>query len=223
MKIRWRHCTKCLIDLSNPSKCIRLSHERRSFIALNNVAPDTSSLKVAPVELRHAPLFCFALLTVSCALASFALACATPFAAFAVVAAAMLPLRSALVVVTGAWLVNQTIGFGALHYPIDTKTILWGLVIGIAALVATTISTLALRALRGKPTSLVLAFALICAYCAYELALFAATPFLGGAGSFTAAVVVRLGLLSVVWLIGLVAACEIVRLLNPFRRGHAVS
>jgi hypothetical protein len=30
--------------------------------------------------------------------------------------------------------VNQGIGFGALHYPIDANTMLWGLVIGIAAL-----------------------------------------------------------------------------------------
>ena len=44
-------------------------------------------------EPRYAPLFCFALLTAACALASFAFACAAPFAAFAVVAAAMLPLR----------------------------------------------------------------------------------------------------------------------------------
>jgi hypothetical protein len=51
------------------------------------------TVRLAPVEPHHAPLFCFALLTVSCALASFALACATPFAAFAVLAAAMLPLR----------------------------------------------------------------------------------------------------------------------------------
>jgi hypothetical protein len=45
----------------------------------------------------------------------------------------------------------------------------------------------------------------------------------GGAGAFTVAIVTRLGLSNMVWLIGLVAACEIVRLLNPYRRGHAVS
>jgi hypothetical protein len=163
-----------------------------------------------------------AMLTVSCALASFAFACATPFAAFAVVAAAMLPLQSALLVVTAAWLVNQAIGFGVLHYPVDAGTILWGFVIGAAALGATLASVLVLRALRQTGTLVVLASALIGAYAAYELVLFAATPFLGGEGSFTVAIVGRLAVLSVLWLIGLVAACEVTRLLTS-RLRHQVS
>jgi hypothetical protein len=50
-----------------------------------------------------------------------------------------------------------------------------------------------------------------------------ATPVLGGAGAFTLKIVARLGLLNILWLIGLVGACEIVRLTNPFGRGRAVS
>ncbi|WP_027550768.1 hypothetical protein [Bradyrhizobium sp. Cp5.3] len=179
--------------------------------------------RLHPVEPRHAALFCFALLTAACALASFALACATPFAAFAVVAAAMLRLAPALLVVSGAWLVNQTIGFGALHYPVDVGTIAWGFVIGGAALVATAVSSAVLGVLPQNRSPLVLALTLVCAYAAYELALFAATPFLGGQMAFTAAIVTRLGLLSAVWLVGLVAACEIVRLINSFGRGRAIS
>jgi hypothetical protein len=186
-----------------------------------------NSSRLAPVSPRHAPLFCLALLTVSCALASFALACATPLAAFAVVAASMLPLRPALLVVTGAWLVNQGIGFGALHYPIEANTMLWGVAIGLAAVAATVMSAIVLRSLpHGRPPpamAAILALTLAGAYLVYELALLAATPFLGGAGSFTAAIMARIGLLNVVWLIGLVATCEIVRLLNPFKRGHALS
>ena len=196
-------------------------------MSLSTPSISTSAPRLAPVEPRHAPLFCFALLTISCALASFALACATPFAAFAVIAAAMLPLRPALLVVAGAWLVNQGIGFGALHYPIKTNTMLWGLAIGLASLAATVISAAVLRSLSQVRMplafALVPALALACAYGAYELVLLAATPFLGGASSFTAAIVSRIGFLNVAWLIGLVAACEIVRLVNPFKRGHAVS
>lgn len=121
-------------------------------MSLSLLSPSANGCRLGPVEPRHAPLFCFVLLTVSCALASFALACATPFAAFAVIAAAMLPLRSALLVVTGAWLVNQGIGFGALRYPIDGNTMLWGVVIGIAALAATATSTAVLR-LRPQATT----------------------------------------------------------------------
>ena len=192
-------------------------------MSLSLPSPPTNGSRLTPVESRHAPLFGFALLTVSCALASFALACATPFAAFAVIAAAMLPLRQALLVVTGAWLVNQGIGFGALHYPIDGNTMLWGAAIGIAALAATATASAVLRSLPQNSTPLVLAVALICGYGVYELALLAATPLLGGADSFTAAIVGRIGVSNVAWLIGLVAACEIVRLANPFKRGHMVS
>jgi len=192
-------------------------------MSLSLLSPSANGSRLDPVEPRHAPLFCFALLTGACALASFALACATPFAAFAVIAAAMLPLRPALLVVTGAWLVNQGIGFGALHYPLDGNTMLWGLVIGIAALAATVTSAAILRWLPQRSTPLVLALALISSYGAYEVALLAATPFLGGADSFTAAIVGRIGVVNAAWLIGLVAVCEIVRLINPFKRGHMVS
>jgi len=194
---------------------------------ISNNTSSSAAARLQPVEPRHAPLFCFALLTISCALASFALACATPFAAFAVAAAAMLPLRPALLVTTGAWLVNQAIGFGALHYPIDASTIAWGFVIGAAALAAAAASAALLRVLPRNSTllslAITLAIALIGAYAACELVLFAATPFLGGEDAFTIAIIARLGSLNVAWLVGLVAACEIVRLLNPYRRRHAVS
>lgn len=190
---------------------------------LNILPSHADRFRLHPVAPRHAPMFCFALLTVSCALASFALACATPFAAFAVVAAAMLPLRPALLVVTGAWLVNQTIGFGVLHYPIDAGTIAWGFVIGAAALLATAASSVVLRMLPQGRTPLMLALTLVAAYAAYELALLAATPTVGGEGAFTVAIVARIGLTSAVWLAGLVAVCEIVRLIDPFGRKGAMS
>lgn len=192
-------------------------------MALSILPSHTDHFRLHPVEPRYASMFCFALLTASCALASFALACATPFAAFAVVAAAMLPLRPALLVVTGAWLVNQCIGFGVLHYPIDASTIAWGFVIGAAALLSTAAASAVLRVLPQGRTPLMLAVTLLVAYAAYELVLFAATPALGGEGAFTAAIVTRIGLTSAVWLAGLVAACEIVRLLDLFGRGRATA
>ncbi|MGY4306885.1 hypothetical protein ACVIJ6_004128 [Bradyrhizobium sp. USDA 4369] len=179
--------------------------------------------RLTPVPPRHAATFCFALLVTACALASFVFACATPFAAFAVIAAAMLPLRSALLCVLGAFLVNQGIGFGALHYPVDANTLAWGIAIGAAALGATLIARLVLQALRAAPAPLALTAALLGAYAAYELLLLAATPVLGGAASFTPAIVARLGLTSAAWLVGLVAVCEIVRLLRPRLSRRAMS
>jgi hypothetical protein len=176
--------------------------------------PTPTSMLLAPVGPSSAPFFSFALLTSACALASFAFACATPFAAFAVVAAAMLPFSSALPMILGVWIVNQSIGFGALHYPHDTNTIFRGLAIGAAALAATLIATAVLRIVSQTSAAIAFGLALLAAYAVYELVLFGATFFLGGEGAFTAAIVARIGALNIVWLIGIVAASEIVRLLN---------
>jgi hypothetical protein len=180
--------------------------------------PTAGTVRLAPVGSPQAALFCFALLTVACALASFAFACATPFAAFAVIAAAALALRPALLVVAAAWLVNQGIGFGVLHYPIDGSTIAWGFVIGAAALAATATSAAVLRSLPRAAMPVALAFALLGAYAAYEIVLFAATPVLGGEADFTAAIVCRLGVLNVLWLVGLVAVAELARAALKMRR-----
>ena len=185
--------------------------------------PAEASLRLAPVESRYAPLFCCLLLTAACALASFAFACATPFAAFAVVAAATLPLQSAILVTLAAWLVNQGIGFGLLHYPVDASTVSWGLVMGGAALAATVASMVVLRSTQRTGTAVALSAALIGAYATFEFVIFAATPFLGGAEDFSTAIVGHLGLLSVLWLIGLVAVCQVVRLFNPGRPRHVAS
>jgi hypothetical protein len=187
-----------------------------------DIQPTVSAYqRIAPVEARLAPLFCLGLLVGGCGLASLVLACATPFAAFAVIAGAMLSPPRALLVVVVAWLVNQAISFGLLHYPIEASTILWGFVIGLAALAATAISSVVVHTLRRSGTPVVLALALLAAYCVYEIVLFAATPFLGGAGSFTAAIIVRLGLLNILWLIGLVAVCQVFRQIGGVWRRHA--
>jgi hypothetical protein len=78
-----------------------------------------------------------------------------------------------------------------------TTTIVWGLVISGAALAATGAATAVLRLTQRNGTAVALSAALIGAYAAYELVLFVATPFLGGAEDFSAAIVGRLGLLSV--------------------------
>ena len=190
-------------------------------MALNDL-PSSDRFRLHPVEPRYAPMFCFALSTAASALASFVFACATPFAAFAVIAAAVLPLRGAMLVVFGTWLVNQTIGFGVLHYPVDAKTIAWGFVIGAAALAGTAAASAVFHQLPRNRVVGTFLLAFVGAYAGYEITLLAATPVLGGAGAFTPAIVARIGLRSALWLAGLVAACEIVRLLNPFGRGRAV-
>lgn len=78
-----------------------------------------------------------AFLIVGSAVGSLALACATPFAALAAVAALTLPLRMALITSMGVWLANQAIGFGLLAYPMTASSLVWGPVLGASALAAT--------------------------------------------------------------------------------------
>ena len=182
-------------------------------MSFNLRLPAPGSDWLAPVEPRFAPLFCLVLLTGSCALASFAFACATPFAAFAVVASSLLPLTPALLVTAGAWIVNQAIGFGVLGYPLDQNTVFWGCAIGVAALLATAESKLLLHSQRSSSPA-ALGVALFGAYAAYEVVLFASGLVLGGTGAFKFPIIVRLGILNLLWLIGLVAACGAFRLLN---------
>jgi hypothetical protein len=142
---------------------------------------DGNVFQPAASEPRSAPLFCLVLLTGSCALASFVFACATPFAAFAVVASCLLPLIPALLVTAGAWIVNQAIGFGVLGYPLDLNTVSWGFVIGAAALLATAESKLLLHSQRSSSPA-ALGVALLGAYAAYEVVLFASGLVLAEAG-----------------------------------------
>ncbi len=152
--------------------------------------------RLYPADARQAPLFAFGLLTAASALASFVFACATPFAAFAVIAAAMLPLRPALLVVTGTWLVNQGIGYGVLHYPINANSIAWGLALGLASLAATAAAKTVLNASARMAMPAALAIALAAAYAIYEVALLALTPFLGGTEGFTMDIVLRIDALN---------------------------
>jgi len=157
---------------------------------------------------------CFSLLGISCVLASLVLACATPFAAFAVVAAAMLPMRSALAVVGGAWLINQAIGFGLLSYPVDSSTIAWGGVILVAALTATAAASTVLHKAHGNRL-ISIAMAFVAAFAAYELLLLAATPILGGHEAMVPAIVAWVAGLNAAWLLGLLAAVGILQMLIP--------
>jgi hypothetical protein len=176
-------------------------------------SPAGSPHLFAAIDSRIAPSFCLLLVTAACVLASLAFACATPFAAFAALAGVMLPLSAALPVVAAAWVVNQAIGFGVLGYPMEMNTLLWGLAIGVAVLGATAASALVPRLLSAASRAATLTFALIAAYAVYEIVLLAFGLALGGSGAFTITVIARLGLLNVLWMLGLVAVCEIAALL----------
>lgn len=119
---------------------------------------------------------------------SLGLACATPFAAFAAVAACTLPRRDAYYLTAALWLVNQAVGFTVLHYPWTAESLAWGAALGLTALVCT-LAACATVGLFGKMRALVqTAAAFAVAFVVYEAILIAFSAWLGGLENFTLAI-----------------------------------
>ncbi len=170
------------------------------------------SRRVATPHPGAAQLFCLVLLVAASASASLVFACATPFVAFAVVAAAMLRLRSAVLVVVAAWLANQIIGFGILGYPRTADAAAWGAAIGVAAVGGAIVASFVFKRWEPMGRFALYPIAFVASFVIYELVLAAAVPVLGGAEDFSSVIIGRIALANVVWLIGLVVVCEAGRL-----------
>jgi hypothetical protein len=113
-----------------------------------------------------------AVLTTVSVLATLALACATPFAALAVIAVIFLPRREAFVLLGVNWLANQAIGFGFLHYPLTWSTFEGGIDIGMAAMASVAASILVYRPLLKFGTAVAIIGTLVASFVVNEGALF---------------------------------------------------
>jgi hypothetical protein len=145
-----------------------------------------------------------AVLTTVSVLATLALACATPFAALAVIAVIFLPRREAFVLIGVNWLANQAIGYGLLHYPLTWSTFEGGFNIGIAAMASVAASSLVYRPLLKFGTAVAIVGTLVTSFVVNEGALFVAA--MGHfAGDFTAAITLSVFYLNAIALAGLLA------------------
>jgi hypothetical protein len=129
-----------------------------------------------------------AILTVLTVASTLAVACGTPFAALATLAALYLPRRDAFALIAVNWLANQAIGFGLLHYPLNWDCYRGGINLGIAALLSTAAAMLAREALRSAATSVRATGSFAVAFVAYEGSLFLLSP-AGSRADFAAPVV----------------------------------
>lgn len=120
-----------------------------------------------------------ALLTAASAATTLVLACATPFAALAAIAATRLPARDGAALIVAAWAVSQAIGFGLLGYPRDPVTIAWGGAMLSAVLAALVVARHAAAAIT-TGGALRLATAYGAGFLAYKLVLFGWSLLLGG-------------------------------------------
>lgn len=173
-----------------------------------------SSQASTPQDDRRAVWLCGAILAVACASSSLVFACATPFAAFAVLAAAVLPLRRAHAVVAFAFAVNQVIGFCVLDYPRTANAALWGVGMIAAALITTAVAAALFRRLSGWGTFAIYPVALVGCFAVYEIVMLAMTPALGGVEAFSPDIVGQLAFVNAIWLAGLIVAYELLRRVN---------
>lgn len=90
-------------------------------------------MRARPEAESSIALLWIVLLTAASALTTWALACGTPFAALAALAAVHMRRQDGIMLVVVAWLISQVLGFTLLGYPQDAGTIAWGFGIGAAA------------------------------------------------------------------------------------------
>jgi hypothetical protein len=159
-----------------------------------------------------------ATVTVVCVLATLALACATPFAGLAALAAIFLRRRDAFALIGLNWVANQAIGFGLMHYPLDWSTIDGGLHIGIAAMASVGVSVLVYRSLQKLGAALAVLGTLLAAFVANEavlLVLALGGPFAGDFNVSTELYILYVNGFALVGLLGLQALAAAVGLVAP--------
>jgi hypothetical protein len=144
---------------------------------------------------------------------SLIISCVTPFVALAIALAGTVRLRIALSAMTAIWLLNQLIGFVFFHFPRTPNSVLWGLATCAAALLSTVAAaTVIKRAV--FPMAVRLGLALLSGYAVYEMTLLVSALFLGGLETFSLLVIAQIGLVNLLWLVGLVALNELVAILG---------
>jgi hypothetical protein len=148
------------------------------------------------------------LLAVAAVGGSLAFACITPFAAFAAFAAETQKPRAALATLALIWAANQAVGFAFLQYPHDASTLLWGVAILAAALLAAGTASLVVAWLHHIQRWQRLGLAFAAAFAVYELALLVPSLFTGETANFAPGLVLDLALLDAAWLAGLVVLHE---------------
>ncbi len=147
-----------------------------------------------------------AIIVVSTLLFSLILACATPFAALAGLAALHLSRKQGLSVILAAWLLNQIIGYGLLDYPQTWDSFAWGAMIALAGLSAAGIAFAVDHRLAHSNELLRTLAVFASAFMTYEIVLSAATLLLpAGEEAFSFAVVMQILLINGLAFIGLSA------------------
>jgi hypothetical protein len=167
------------------------------------------------------------LLTAASVFVTLGMACATPFAALATLAALHMSRRDGLALVGLAWLGDQAVGYGLLGYPHSASSYAWGVVLAAAALLTLFVARALADRLRTRGLLVAGAVAFAGAFAAYQVVLLAATPALGGGLDALAPAVVgwvlRVNLLSLAGLLVLHRLAQWIGLGEPLGARTAAS
>jgi len=129
---------------------------------------------------RGASTLWIVLLTVASTATTFALACMTPFAALAALAALHMRRRDGIVLMLMAWLASQLTGFLLLGYPHTASTFAWAIGIEVGAVAAVLGAEAALGRLEHAALPVRLGGAFVAGLLAYKAVLLVWSLFLGG-------------------------------------------
>jgi hypothetical protein len=103
------------------------------------------------------------------------MACATPFAALATLAALHMSRRDGLALIGIAWVADQAIGYGLLGYPRTANSFAWGVILGVGAFAALVAAQALVDRLRDRGAVLAGGLGFAGAFVAYQAVLVAAT------------------------------------------------
>ena len=132
------------------------------------------------------------LLGTASVLATFALACAAPVAAFAALAALYMQRTRAMILMVVTWFAGQVVGFGFLHYPRDAGTLVWGAALLICAFFTLEVAMIVARQTENRGPAVRAVAVLALAMIAFKIAIYLFGMVLGGNdGAFAPAVVFK--------------------------------
>jgi hypothetical protein len=134
---------------------------------------------------------------------SWLFACVLPFAAFAAILAVTENRSRALGTMALIWIANQAVGYATLGYPGDAHSVLWGLAIGAASLLATGAASFVVArvGIGARWIRLTLAFA--AAFLVYEAMLGAFAAFADETANFALGLIAQIAAVDAAWLVGL--------------------
>jgi hypothetical protein len=155
-----------------------------------------------PIEARR--WLWILLLTAASVFVTLGMACATPFAALATLAALYMSRRDGLALIGIAWLADQAVGYGLLGYPRTANSVAWGVILAVGAFVALLVAQALADRVRARGAVLAGAAAFAGAFIAYQGVLVAATAVLAsGAEAFSLPIVAWVLRVNVLSLAGL--------------------